>query len=75
MLRNNNLGLEGGMDLSTQQRAFAMWLDAAGGQVALVERALIEAREENHNHAPTFSQVLNKIRALRSQNSKSLVDA
>ena len=53
------------MDLQTQLRAHRLWLDAAGGDLHIVEEALMNATRNIGGRPPTFHEVLREIEALR----------
>jgi hypothetical protein len=46
--------------------AFSALLREASGRLALVERALVEAQRDQNGDAPTYQQVLEKIRKYRA---------
>ena len=45
------------MDAYDQQRAYRRWLQAANGDLSVVERALIQATREAGDAAPMFDAV------------------
>lgn len=53
------------MDLQTQLRAHRLWLDAAGGDLRIVEEALMNVIRNIDGRPPTFHEVLREIEALR----------
>jgi len=54
------------MDQKDQQKAFDGLLREARGDLRVVERALVAARRDGNGRTPTYSQVVDKIRAFQS---------
>ncbi len=53
------------MDLQTQLRAHRLWLDAAGGDLRIVEQAIFAATRKNAGRPPSYHEVLEQIQAIQ----------
>lgn len=63
------------MDWQTQLRAHRLWLDAAGGDLRTVEKAIIAATRANDGRPPNFQSVLKQIQAAKSPSADRLATA